>query len=73
MEPREACWEETLLIVAHVYWVFAMGQGFPCGSASKESPCNMEDLASIPGLVRHYDLIINVKGQRNYCVGCPAD
>ena len=29
-----------------------MGQGFPCGSASKESPCNMEDLASIPGLER---------------------
>ena len=27
-----------------------MGQGFPCGSAGKESPCNAEDLGSIPGL-----------------------
>ena len=29
-----------------------MGQGFPCGSAGKESPCNVEDLGSIPGLER---------------------
>ena len=26
--------------------------GFPCGSASKESTCNLGDLASIPGLER---------------------
>ena len=26
--------------------------GFLCGSAGKESACNMEDLASIPGLGR---------------------
>ena len=26
--------------------------GFPCGSAGKESPCNMGDLGSIPGLGR---------------------
>ena len=26
--------------------------GFPCGSASKESACNAEDLGSIPGLGR---------------------
>ena len=26
--------------------------GFPCGSASKESTCNVEDLGSIPGLGR---------------------
>ena len=27
-------------------------RGFPCGSAGKESTCNMEDLGSIPGLGR---------------------
>ena len=26
--------------------------GFPCGSAGKESACNMGDLGSIPGLGR---------------------
>ena len=26
--------------------------GFPCGSAGKESTCNMGDLGSIPGLGR---------------------
>ena len=26
--------------------------GFPCGSAGKESACNVEDLSSIPGLGR---------------------
>ena len=26
--------------------------GFPCGSASKESTCNLGDLGSIPGLGR---------------------
>ena len=26
--------------------------GFPCGSADKESPCNVGDLSSIPGLGR---------------------
>ena len=26
--------------------------GFPCGSASKESTCNVGDLGSIPGLER---------------------
>jgi len=27
-------------------------QGFPCGSAGKESACNAGDLGSIPGLAR---------------------
>ena len=27
-------------------------QGFPCGSAGKESACNVEDLGLIPGLGR---------------------
>ena len=29
-----------------------MFQGFPCGSAGKESVCNVGDLGSIPGLER---------------------
>ena len=29
-----------------------MHLGFPCGSASKESTCNMGDLGSVPGLGR---------------------
>ena len=28
-------------------------KGFPCGSAGKESACNMGDLRSIPGLGRY--------------------
>ena len=28
------------------------GGGFPCGSGGKESPCNVGDLGSIPGLRR---------------------
>ena len=28
------------------------GLGFPCGSAGKESACNVGDLGSIPGLGR---------------------
>ena len=28
-------------------------QGFPCGSAGKESACNVDDLGSIPGLGRY--------------------
>ena len=27
-------------------------EGLPCGSAGKESPCNVGDLGSIPGLGR---------------------
>ena len=30
----------------------AAERGFPCGSAGKESACNMGDLGSIPGLGR---------------------
>ena len=32
----------------HAYYLF----GFPCGSAGKESACNVGDLGSIPGLGR---------------------
>ena len=31
---------------------FFSGLGFPCGSAGKESACNVGDLGSIPGLGR---------------------
>ena len=42
---------------AHVLWAIYLLQiefceGFPCGSACKESACNVEDLSSIPGLGR---------------------
>ena len=33
-------------------WVISSHQGFPCGSAGKESSCNAGDLVSIPGLGR---------------------
>ena len=29
---------------------YHMIQGFPCGSAGKESACNARDLGSVPGL-----------------------
>ena len=29
-----------------------ISEGFPCGSAGKESTCNVEDLGLIPGLGR---------------------
>ena len=29
-----------------------VNKGFPCGSAGKESACNVGDLGSIPGLGR---------------------
>ena len=32
--------------------VHTKSQGFPCGSAGKESACSVEDLGSIPGLER---------------------
>ena len=31
---------------------FFISEGFPCGSAGKESACNKEDLGWIPGLGR---------------------
>ena len=49
--------------------------GFPCGSAGKESACNVEDLGSIPGLGRapggghgnplQYSCLENPHGQRS--------
>ena len=37
---------------ASILWHSAFFLGFPCGSAGKESACNMGDLGSIPGLRR---------------------
>ena len=39
-------WLSSILL----YYIFFMG--FPCGSAGKESACNVGDLGSIPGLGR---------------------
>ena len=36
----------------HFTWDFKNYLGFPCGSAGKESACNVGDLGSIPGLGR---------------------
>ena len=37
-------------IHTHIYMcVCILGQGFPCGSADKESTCNAGDLGLIPG------------------------
>ena len=33
---------------------FTLGGGFSCGSAGKESACNVGDLGSIPGLGRSH-------------------
>ena len=39
----------TLEILINSSW----GVGFPCGSAGKESTCNVGHLGSIPGLRRY--------------------
>ena len=37
----------------HVFYMcLTLKEGFPCGSAGKESACNVGDLGSIPGLGR---------------------
>ena len=43
---RKICWRRERLPINPVFL------GFPCGSAGKESACNMGDLGSIPGLGR---------------------
>ena len=40
------CIQKAFVII--LYWLL----GFPCGSAGKESACNVGDLGSIPGLGR---------------------
>ena len=53
MNSRCCIWEEAYLLP----WVSlclsgGVKWGFPCGSAGKESTCNVGDLGSIPGLGR---------------------
>ena len=51
-------------------------QGFPCGSASKESACNAGNLGSIPGLGKSpgegKDYSLQYSGMENsmYCMDC---
>ena len=42
----------AIKILPEIYIWLSMGLGFPCGSAGKESACNVEELGSIPGLGR---------------------
>ena len=61
-----------MYIYIYVYITF---QGFPCGSAGKESTCNVGDLGLIPGLGRsrgigngnplQYSCLENPHGQRS--------
>ena len=41
-----------ILIIYNIYDNMIYDMGFPCGSAGKESACNVKDLGSIPGLGR---------------------
>ena len=53
-----------------------MTQGFPCGSAGKESACNARDLGSTPGLGRSpgggngYPLQYSGLENSMDCIGC---
>ena len=44
---RQICHDSGAALSTH-----SSMQGFPCGSAGKESACNVGDLGSIPGLGR---------------------
>ena len=47
------CWaQDTPLNPSRIAWDLNRQLGFPCGSAGKESTCNVGDLGSIPGLGR---------------------
>ena len=47
---KRICVHESLNIYLHGRTISCVG--FPCGSAGKESACNVGDLGSIPGLGR---------------------
>ena len=49
--PRSFVFQEALLLPAFKF-CSSHTLGFPCGSAGKESACNVGDLGSIPGLER---------------------
>ena len=48
--PLSACWYPHLRSILQNSSILSLG--FPCGSAGKESACNVGDLGSIPGLGR---------------------
>ena len=58
LKPNPAIW--LLLAIMVIFWPHLLSYlaaafvilGFPCGSAGKESTCNMGDLGLIPGLGR---------------------
>ena len=43
----------ALIIIQRILREVQRAMGFPCGSAGKESTCNVRDLGSIPGLGRY--------------------
>ena len=47
--PISATWEALSAGSCYLFPVLWV-EGFPCGSAGKESTCNVEDLGSIPGV-----------------------
>ena len=49
--PISATWEALSAGSCYLFPVLWV-EGFPCGSAGKESTCTVEDLGSIPGLGR---------------------
>ena len=69
-----------IYIYTYIY-VYITSQGFPCGSAGKESTCNVGDLGLIPGLGRsrgvgngnplQYSCLENPHGQRSLVVYSP--
>ena len=67
----------TVYILVHISFL----QGFPCGSAGKESACDAGDLDLIPGLVRspggvhgnplQFSSLENPHGQRSFASYSP--
>ena len=51
-DPCQTHWFQTPDLLNHDYQGHLSFLGFPCGSAGKESTCNVGDLGSIPGLGR---------------------
>ena len=49
--PKGEKWQQQI-IVGSIYHPLTSRDGLPCGSAGKESACNVGDLGSIPGLGR---------------------
>ena len=50
--PRDSQESSNITVQKHQFFGAQLSLGFPCGSAGKESACNVGDLGSIPGLGR---------------------